>query len=183
MSVWVLLLLYSANCFAQPSQELLARKRVLQLMGTRFEITAVASDATFADEGIEAGINEVQRIEKLISSWDENSQTSEINKNAGIHPVKVDKELYDLIARSLRVSKLTNGAFDISFASAGHLWKFDGSMKEPPLAATSMVLGFVIHLCMLLGHLKHHLQRSQKINLPNSNPLSYDTVIMTEVTG
>ena len=132
MSVWVLLLLYSANCFAQPSQELLARKRVLQLMGTRFEITAVASDATFADEGIEAGINEVQRIEKLISSWNEHSQTSEINKNAGIHPVKVDKELYDLIARSLRVSKLTNGAFDISFASVGHLWKFDGSMKEPP---------------------------------------------------
>jgi thiamine biosynthesis lipoprotein len=46
--------------------------------------------------------------------------------------VKVDKELYDLVARSLRVSNLTNGAFDISFASVGQLWKFDGTMKEPP---------------------------------------------------
>lgn len=132
MSVWVLLFLYSANCVAQTSQELLARKRVILLMGTRFEITAVASNTRFADEGIEVGINEIQRIEKLISSWDEHSQTSEINKNAGIHPVKVDKELYDLISRSLRVSNLTNGAFDISFASVGRLWKFDGSMKEPP---------------------------------------------------
>ena len=132
MLVWVMLLLYSSNCFAQSYKELLARKRVLLLMGTRFEITAVASDARLADEGIEVGINEVQRVEKLISSWDEHSQTSEINKKAGIHPVKVDKELYDLIDRSLRVSNLTNGAFDISFASGDHLWKFDGSMKEPP---------------------------------------------------
>ncbi len=132
MSVWVLLFLYSTNCIAQSSQELLARKRVLLLMGTRFEITAVANNTSFADKGIEAGIREIQRIEKLISSWDEHSQTSEINKNAGMHPVKVDKELYDLIARSLRVSNLTNGAFDISFASVGRLWKFDGSMKEPP---------------------------------------------------
>ena len=132
MLAWAMLLFYGTNCLAQSPQELLARKRVLLLMGTRFEITAVATNTSLADEGIEAGIKEVQRIEKLISSWDEHSQTSEINKNAGIHPVKVDKELYDLISRSLRVSNLTNGAFDISFASVGHLWKFDGSMKEPP---------------------------------------------------
>jgi thiamine biosynthesis lipoprotein len=119
-----------------PSQELLARKRVLKLMGTRFEFTAVATDNKLADDGIDAGIEEVRRIEKLISSWDENSQTSEINRNAGIRPVKVDEELYSLVARSLRISDLTNGAFDISFASVGKLWKFDGSMQEPPTRET-----------------------------------------------
>jgi len=129
---WILLLLLGSNLFAQSSSELIARKRVLKLMGTRFEITALAEDIKLADIGIEAGIKEVQRIEKLISSWDEHSQTSAINRNAGEHPVKVDKELYDLVARSLRISALTNGAFDISFASVGKLWKFDGSMQEPP---------------------------------------------------
>jgi len=101
-------------------------------MGTRFEFTAVANEAIDADLAIEAGIAEVQRIEKLISSWNEKSQTSKINRMAGIKPVKVDKELFDLVARSLRVSNLTSGAFDISFASAGKLWKFDGTMKSLP---------------------------------------------------
>ncbi len=132
ISAWILSTLCVVNGFAQSTDQLLARKQVLLLMGTRFEITAIATNTQLADEGIKAGIEEVQRIEKLISSWEENSQTSEINKNAGIHPVKVDKELYDLISRSLKVSDLTNGAFDISFASVGNLWKFDGSMKEPP---------------------------------------------------
>ena len=126
------ILLVGIAGYAQTSQELLARKRVLKLMGTRFEFTAVAKNNKLADAGIEAGIKEIVRIEKLISSWDQYSQTSEINRNAGIQPVKVDQELYDLIARSLRISALTNGAFDITFASVGKLWKFDGTMQEPP---------------------------------------------------
>jgi thiamine biosynthesis lipoprotein len=132
ISAFTILFLLGIEGFGQSSPELLNRKRVLKLMGTRFEITAVAEDINLADAGIEAGIKEVQRIEKLISSWDEHSQTSEINRNAGIRPVNVDKELYDLVDRSLRVSKLTNGAFDITFASVGKLWKFDGTMQKPP---------------------------------------------------
>ena len=132
ISVWTILFLLGIEGFTQPSPELLNRQRVLKLMGTRFELTAVAEDIKLADASIEAGIREVQRIEKIISSWDEHSQTSEINRNAGIQPVKVDQELYDLVARSLRVSALTNGAFDISFASVGKLWRFDGTMQEPP---------------------------------------------------
>jgi thiamine biosynthesis lipoprotein len=131
-SLLALILLLSFNTSAQSSTDLLARKRVLKLMGTRFEFTAVAKDIKLADEGIEAGIKEVKRIEKLISSWDKASQTSTINNNAGIQPVKVNKELFDLIERSLRISSLTNGAFDISFASVGNLWKFDGTMQKPP---------------------------------------------------
>ncbi len=119
-------------CTLSVAQELLARKQVLLLMGTRFEFTAVANNTALADKGIKMGIREVRRIEKLISSWDENSQTSKINKSAGLLPVKVDRELFDLIKRSLRISELTNGAFDISFASIEKLWKFDGSMSEPP---------------------------------------------------
>ena len=94
-------------------------------MGTRFEITAMAVDKQTAEKAVMSGIEEIQRIEALISSWKETSQTSEINKNAGIQPVKVDAELYNLIERSIKVSNLTDGAFDISFAGIDHLYVFD----------------------------------------------------------
>jgi thiamine biosynthesis lipoprotein len=107
-------------------------KRILKLMGSRFEITVVANDSVQANKFINLAVTEISRIEKLISSWDSNSQTTEINRNAGIKPVKVDRELFELIERSIGISKLTDGAFDISFASMDKIWKFDGSMVEMP---------------------------------------------------
>ena len=101
-------------------------------MGSRFEITVVAKDSTEANVYIDSAVDEITRIEKLISSWDPVSQTSEINRNAGIKPVKVDEELFTLIGRAVEISKLTDGAFDISFASMDKIWKFDGSMTEMP---------------------------------------------------
>jgi thiamine biosynthesis lipoprotein len=107
-------------------------KEVLLLMGSRFEITAVSDNEATANNAIKAGITEIKRIESLISSWDSTSQTSEIIRNAGLKPVKVDKELFNLIKRSKKVSDLTHGAFDISYASMDKIWKFDGSMTKMP---------------------------------------------------
>lgn len=101
-------------------------------MGCGFEITAVATTDTLAWRAVEAGISEISRIEKLISSWDQNSQTSKINRMAGVEPVHVDRELYDLIYRSKKVSRITGGAFDISFASMEKIWKFDGTTQDFP---------------------------------------------------
>lgn len=107
-------------------------KRTLKLMGSRFEITVVANNETEAEKQIDLAVGEIQRIEKLISSWDPSSQTSEINRNAGVKPVKVDKELFSLIERSKKISNITDGAFDISYASMDKIWKFDGSMTIMP---------------------------------------------------
>ena len=104
-------------------------------MGSRFDITVVAKDSTSANSYIDIAIDEIFRIEKLISSWDSNSQTSKINNNAGKEAVKVDTELFDLIKRSLEITKLTDGAFDISYASMDRIWRFDGSMTEMPSEA------------------------------------------------
>ncbi len=101
-------------------------------MGSRFDVTVVANDSIQGDIYINMAISEIARIEKLISSWDPNSQTSKIIKNAGKEPVKVDQELFDLIARSIHISKVTSGAFDISYASMDRIWKFDGSMTKMP---------------------------------------------------
>jgi thiamine biosynthesis lipoprotein len=109
-----------------------AFKRTLLLMGSRFEITVVAQDSTVANIYIDDAVAEITRIEKLISSWDLNSQTSTINRNSGVKPVVVDPELFGLIERASKISKLTDGAFDISYASMDDIWKFDGSMTEMP---------------------------------------------------
>ena len=107
-------------------------KRTLKLMGSRFEITVVAKDKAEAEQHIDLAVGEIKRIEKLISSWDPESQTSEINRNAGMAPVKVDEELFSLIERSKKISEITDGAFDISYASMDRIWKFDGSMTAMP---------------------------------------------------
>ena len=136
-----IIILYSIVGIAQQPY-----KRTLKLMGSRFEITVVANDSIQGHELIDSAVAEITRIEKLISSWDENSQTSEINRNAGIKPVKVDVELFELIERAISISKLTDGAFDISYASMDRIWKFDGSMKVMPsaedIAASVSKVGF-----------------------------------------
>jgi thiamine biosynthesis lipoprotein len=126
-AIYVFALFFSLISFGQQPY-----KRTLKLMGSSFDITVVAKDADEAKIVIDIAITEITRIEKLISSWDVNSQTSKINRNAGMKPVQVDKELFQLIQRAIKISKLTNGAFDISYASMDKVWFFDGSMIKMP---------------------------------------------------
>jgi thiamine biosynthesis lipoprotein len=102
------------------------------MLGSPFEMTVVAKDTVQGNQFINQAIEEVKRIENLISDWIPTTQISKVNQNTGIAPVKVDKEVFELIERAIKISKLTNGAFDISYASMDKIWKFDGSMKEMP---------------------------------------------------
>lgn len=108
-------------------------RRVVKLMGNRFEFTVVCDDAAFAGRSIDLAIEEVRRIERLLTTFSDDSQTNEINRNAGIQPVKVDPEVFGLIKRSLKISGLTQGAFDISYGSIDKsLWNFDLNMTSLP---------------------------------------------------
>lgn len=110
-----------------------AFRKTLPLMGNKFELTVVADDEPWAIEQIDAGISEIRRIEKLLTTFSEGSETSLINRNAGIAPVAVSRETFDLIDRSIRISRLTQGAFDISYGSIDkRLWNFDTHMTELP---------------------------------------------------
>lgn len=115
-----------------------AFKKGMRLMGNHFEITVVAEEEDWANERIEDAVKEISRIEKLLTTFNEESQTNLINRNAGIKPVKVDKEVFDLIHRSKKISHLTQGAFDISYGSIDkQLWNFDASMTSLPDAETA----------------------------------------------
>ena len=111
-------------------------KKKKSLLGSPFEISVVANDSVQADFYTELAISELKRIENLISDWIPTTQISLVNQNAGITPVKVDKEVFELVDRAMKISKLTDGAFDISYASMDKIWKFDGSMKSMPTAET-----------------------------------------------
>lgn len=119
-------------CFSANAQIL--RKKTTLLMGGRFDISIVAKDSATASQKIEEVIAEITRIENLISDWKPDSQISEVNQNAGIRPVKVDREVFELTQRAIKLSEITKGGFDISFAAMDRIWKFDGSMTEMPSA-------------------------------------------------
>lgn len=103
------------------------------LMGNQFEISAVSENEDWASERINAGINEIKRIEKLLTTFDDSSETNLINRNAGIEAVKVSEETFSLIERSIRISNITQGAFDITYGSIDKsLWNFDTTMKSLP---------------------------------------------------
>ncbi|KQS47525.1 thiamine biosynthesis protein ApbE [Flavobacterium sp. Leaf359] len=105
----------------------------LRLMGNQFTITVVSPTKTEAESHINTAIEEIRRIERLLTTFDENSQTCLINNNAGISPVEVDTEVVELIERSIGISKITQGAFDISYGSIDKtLWNFDRNMTQLP---------------------------------------------------
>ncbi|MFL5742898.1 MAG: FAD:protein FMN transferase [Flavisolibacter sp.] len=127
----------------EPAKNILHR-RVVRLMGNRFELSVVNDDESSAQLFIDQAIAEIQRIEDLLTTFKETSQTNQINLNAGITPVRVEPEVFDLIQRSLRISQLTQGAFDISYGSIDkRFWNFDTkmtSLPDPQLALQSVRL-------------------------------------------
>jgi len=106
----------------------------LLLMGTRFTLHAVGPAEQDCQSAVDAGIDEIRRIETLLSSHNAASQTTRINQAAGIKPVEVDRELFNLVQRSIKISQLTDGAFDITFRPLYQIWKFDGKTRKLPPA-------------------------------------------------
>ena len=113
-------------------------KKVLRLMGNRFEISVMANDASYANICIDAAVEEIRRIEKLLTTFKDDSDTNRINALAGICAVKVEREVLELIKRSLKISDITQGSFDITYGSIDkRLWNFDKNMKSLPDVATA----------------------------------------------
>jgi len=115
-------------------------------MGSPFEVTVVAPDEAKAWGAAEAAWTEIDRIEALISSWRESSETSAVNRAAGGDPVAISKELFDLVTRALKVSRLTEGAFDITFGPVGRLWEASAETHRLPdeesLRAARALVGY-----------------------------------------
>ncbi len=102
-------------------------------MGNAFAFTAVSDDESWAQQCINGAVDEVTRIEALLTTFTDDSETARINAAAGAHPVVVSAETFALIERSLRISRLTQGAFDVSYGAIDRrFWNFDTGMKTLP---------------------------------------------------
>ena len=90
-------------------------KQGMRLMGNHFEISVVAEDEVWVNEMIALAVEEIKRIEYLLTTYSTTSETYFINENAGIAPVNVSSEIIGLIERSINISRITQGAFDITY--------------------------------------------------------------------
>lgn len=111
------------------------------MMGNHFSISVCGPHADWAEQKLQKAFEEIARIEALLTTFSEESQTALINRNAGIKPVAVEAEVFGLIQRSIRISALTQGAFDITYGGIDKdLWNFNTQLKSLPTPAVAKQL-------------------------------------------
>ncbi len=109
------------------------------IMGTRCAVELWSEDAAAGEAAIEAVFADMRRIDALMSTYKADSQVSRVNAEAADHPVKISDELFALLATSLEYSRLSQGAFDITYASVGYLYDYR-ARRRPDAAAVADAL-------------------------------------------
>lgn len=95
-------------------------------MYTIVSITIFSDSKEKAKKAIDEAFKELDRIADLLNFYSEKSEISEINKNAGIKPIRVSPETIEIIKKALFVSENTEGAFDMTIGPIVRLWDFKG---------------------------------------------------------
>ena len=144
-----------------PSNNLIEHQRSAILMGSAFQITLIAP-RNDGQKLLDECIKELKSIEAWLSSWQEGSLTSRINNDAGIRMVPVDKEYYQLVLRCLKISELTQGAFDISFQGINKLYSFDRGEHELPTEQS------IHRIISAIGYEKIKVDKANYIGLEDS---------------
>jgi thiamine biosynthesis lipoprotein len=94
------------------------------IMGTQVRVELWHEDPSEGRAAAEAVLDELRRIDREMSPYRAESELSVVNRKAARAPVTISRELLDLLTRAREFSELTNGAFDVTFASAGHLYDY-----------------------------------------------------------
>jgi thiamine biosynthesis lipoprotein len=104
-----------------------------RVMGTLVKITAYGSeraDHEHVHGAIAAAVRELRRLDGAMSSWHADSDVSRVNASQG-KPVEVGPDTFEVIQKGLWASRISSGAFDITFASMGKMWEFPGAGIVP----------------------------------------------------
>ncbi len=99
-------------------------KEEADIMGTRIVVELYHDDPAVARRGVDTVFAEMHRIDASMSPYIDNSELARVNREAAQQATPLSKELFELLQRSNRVSSLTGGAFDITFASVGFLYDY-----------------------------------------------------------
>src|SRR3989454_3833279 len=119
-------------------------------MGTLVELTAVAPGDVIAQPALTAGFQEIRRLENMLSTWIETSELSRVNQAAGLEPIGVSAETFDLLRRALEVAEYTEGGFNIAIGPAVRLWNIPEAPRIPSAMELDIAAQYVdyrrIHL-------------------------------------
>ncbi len=99
-------------------------KQTRMIMGTFAEVSIYSNDEKAAGKAIEAALDEMERMDRIMSNYKSDSELSQVNKKAAKSPVPCNAELLDVIAQSQYYSELSGGAFDITVSPIVALWGF-----------------------------------------------------------
>jgi thiamine biosynthesis lipoprotein len=121
------------HCLPGARQALAARLSFERpMMGTSVEVILWDSDPEASAKAVDLAYAEIERIEELLSVRRRESKVSEVNRSAGERPVQVPAELFWLIRESNRISRASDGAFDITVQGLGDLWDFHSPVFRVP---------------------------------------------------
>ncbi len=151
-----LIFFFSVGC---DSQNVKLIKETRFLMGTLFDITVSHPDVEQARTAIDKAFDEIQRIERLTSNFSSKSEITKINQNAGKQAYPVSSELYTLLQKSIRYSRLANGTFDVTIGAIRDLWKFENEIGTVPEPET------IIRLLPLVDFRNISLEENEQVRL------------------
>jgi len=103
-----------------------------EVMGTFARIVAVGTGEKKCKEAITAAMQKIRRVDELMSDYKENSEISQVNRLAHHQPVKVSKDTFEVLRKSIEFSRLTDGAFDVTVGPIVDLWRSAGEANSVP---------------------------------------------------
>jgi len=101
-------------------------------MACEYAIEAYGPDADTLPAVVDEALDEVDRIDRLMSHFKSDSPLSRVNREAASHPVAVDAELFDFIVEAMRYQRESGGAFDITVGPLMKAWGFFGGEGRMP---------------------------------------------------
>jgi thiamine biosynthesis lipoprotein len=99
------------------------------IMGTAIRVELWSDDRAAGQAAISAVMDEMHRIDRAMSPFKPGSELSRINRDAVRGPVRLSFEMFALLERALAFSRLSDGAFDITYASVGHLYDYRAGVR------------------------------------------------------
>jgi FAD:protein FMN transferase len=154
-------LLLAAACLAAPAHAEWVRRITDGIMGTRITVELWSEDNAKGEQAIDAVLDEMRHIDESMSTYKPTSEVSQVNAKAADGPMKISKELFDLLVTAKEYSVITDGAFDITYASVGYLYNFPKHIR-PNEAQISKALPAVNYQHVLLDPKNQTVQFTQK---------------------
>jgi thiamine biosynthesis lipoprotein len=147
-------------CLALPARAEWVRRVTDGIMGTRITVELWSEDADKANAAIDAVLDEMRHVDESMSTYKPTSELSLVNANAAAAPMHITKELFDLLTTAAQYSVLTDGAFDITYASVGYLYDFRKHIR-PDEAQIDKALPAVDYRHVLLDPKRQTVRFSQ----------------------